>query len=528
MMTVKETNKLVKGALLLTLAGIMSKLLSAGYRIPLQNLTGDLGFYMYQQIYPLLGMILILSLYGFPSAVSKMIVELRVSGKGPSFRSFYIPLFIILFIMSGIAAAVLFYNAGTLATFAGDPRLTEAYKWSASVFLLIPFTVLLRGAFQGHMEMKPIAYSQVGEQIARVSIIILGAYLFYINKLSIEHIGVIAVLGSIIGAVAAIILLGIYFKRSKPITSERYVIPWRYYIRTLILFGMVASMNHMILLIIQFADVFTLVPHLVDYGLSETEAMAAKGVLDRGQPLIQLGTVLGSSFALALIPTLTNKNVQENRREMVAHLQSALLYSVYIAAGAMIGLVLIFPETNVLLFQDEQGTFSLQIIALAILLSSLAITSAAIIQGMGSFKQTAIYILGAFAVKWIVNGLLVPIWGITGGALATVLSLLLLTVALLCELKRQLPGMKLFHKINGMAFLVASIGMTGFIIIIKFIYPFSNIDSRVSLFIYVIGMVLMGALIYFILLLRWRAFNEKELVDLPLSTLWIKLHKKRG
>src|SRR5699024_11232669 len=64
-------------------------------------------------------------------------------------------------------------------------------------------------------------------------------------------------------------------------------------------------LNHMILLVVQLADVFTLLPGLLQYGLTRGEAMQAKGVFDRGQPLIQLGAVLGSSFALALIPNLS-------------------------------------------------------------------------------------------------------------------------------------------------------------------------------------------------------------------------------
>jgi|SRR5690625_578140 len=526
-MTGKETNKLVKGALFLTLAGIIGKILSAGYRIPLQNLTGDLGFYMYQQIYPLLGMILILSLYGFPSAISKMVVELRAERKGPSFQSFYLPIFLILFVMASLVSVVIFLNAERIAIFTGDARLTKTYKWATLVFLLVPFTVLLRGVFQGHLLMKPIAISQVGEQLVRVSMIILGAYLFFINKISIDQIGEMAVFASLLGAFTVIIMLSFYFRKSELVSQERYDIPWRYYIRTLCLFGVVSSMNHMVLLIIQFADVFTLVPHLVDYGLSETKAMAAKGVLDRGQPLIQLGTVLGSSFALTLIPTITTTNLRKNQSDMKDNLQSAMLYSFYLAAGAVIGLVLIFPETNALLFQDTQGTRSLQIIACAILLSSLAITSAAILQGIGSFKRTAFYILGAFVIKWFANGVLVPLWGIAGGAISTVLSLLLLTVALLCELKRQLPDVKLFRKINGLAFIIASVGMSVFIIIMKFALPFTEIGSRSLLLYYVLGIVLMGGFIYFILLLRFRAFNEKELHVLPLQRLWMRLYKRR-
>ena len=42
----------MKGAVLLTIAGFIVKLLSAVYRVPFQNLVGDQGFYIYQQVYP--------------------------------------------------------------------------------------------------------------------------------------------------------------------------------------------------------------------------------------------------------------------------------------------------------------------------------------------------------------------------------------------------------------------------------------------------------------------------------------------
>jgi len=68
----KRMNSIIQGALILTIAGIISKILSAFYRIPIQNLTGDLGFYLYQQIYPFIAIVIILTLYSFPAAISQM------------------------------------------------------------------------------------------------------------------------------------------------------------------------------------------------------------------------------------------------------------------------------------------------------------------------------------------------------------------------------------------------------------------------------------------------------------------------
>lgn len=151
-----ESNKFVKGALILTLAGVISKVLSAGYRIPLQNLTGDIGFYIYQQIYPIIGIILILALYGFPTAISKLTAETEDT----SMKYFMLPILAILFGICGVFALLLYINADEMALFVGDEQLTTGYQVASLLWIVIPFTALLRGIFQGKSEMKSTAYSQ--------------------------------------------------------------------------------------------------------------------------------------------------------------------------------------------------------------------------------------------------------------------------------------------------------------------------------------------------------------------------------
>lgn len=51
------------------------------YRIPYQNIAGDIGFYIYQQIYPFYGFCLILATYGFPVIISKIVAERLERGK---------------------------------------------------------------------------------------------------------------------------------------------------------------------------------------------------------------------------------------------------------------------------------------------------------------------------------------------------------------------------------------------------------------------------------------------------------------
>ena len=50
---VKSNRQMMQGALVLSLAAFIAKILSAVYRVPFQNMVGNTGFYVYQQVYPI-------------------------------------------------------------------------------------------------------------------------------------------------------------------------------------------------------------------------------------------------------------------------------------------------------------------------------------------------------------------------------------------------------------------------------------------------------------------------------------------
>ena len=71
----KAGAKLVKGATILAVAGIIAKILGACFRIPLTNLIGAEGMSYYGAAYPVYSFFLILSIAGLPVAISRMVSE---------------------------------------------------------------------------------------------------------------------------------------------------------------------------------------------------------------------------------------------------------------------------------------------------------------------------------------------------------------------------------------------------------------------------------------------------------------------
>lgn len=519
----KGVNRLISGAIILTIAGIISKLLSAMYRIPLQNLTGDLGFYTYQQIYPVIATVMILSLYGFPVAVSRLTKDQIVNGKPIDQRFYVIPVFFILFTISVLMAIILFLFAPTLAQVMHDEQLTFSLQLSALLFLFIPFLSLFRGLFQAELQVEATAYSQIVEQLIRVTIIIIGAWLIFDGSLHVRSIAEVGVLASFISMlVASILLFGFFLHRYPFVKSTKnvhYKIEWKQFIKTIITFGLIASLNHLTLIFIQFVDTITLVPQLLKMGLNSLEAMEQKGIFDRGIPLIQIGVVLGSSFALLFVPSITEKKHQ-NELEGV---RDAFSISVYLAVGATIGLIILFPEVNRLLYQNDLQTGVLQILAISIVLLSISIIGSAILQASQYVAYTIVSLTIAVAAKWLLNYSLVPLWGTYGSAIATVSSLFLLSILIVSGIYRKTQFSPLKYIRYG-PLIVASSMMTLYLFVIKWFIQSDNF-SRFMLLYYVMFLVLSGAFIYVLVLIRFSVFNERQLKALPISKLWLTLDR---
>ena len=71
----QQMKKMMNGAVILSVAAFIAKILSAVYRVPFQNMVGNSGFYVYQQIYPIYGIAMTVALSGFPIFLSKLVAE---------------------------------------------------------------------------------------------------------------------------------------------------------------------------------------------------------------------------------------------------------------------------------------------------------------------------------------------------------------------------------------------------------------------------------------------------------------------
>ncbi|MEQ6377530.1 polysaccharide biosynthesis protein [Bacillaceae bacterium S4-13-56] len=506
-----DSRKLFHGAVILAIAGLISKVLSVGYRVPLQNITGDVGFYIYQQVYPMIGIISMLALYGFPVAISRYITLSTEEKKG---GNDLFPIFLVLSFLSIPLFAFVYFESDVIAQWMGDSNLSLPIRVGSFSILLLPFTSIVRGYFQGMGDMKPTAYSQLIEQFVRVSFIIIVTYVLMKRGMELYVVGAGAALGSFFGGAAAIIFLLIAVRKKmkgKAFLFRKTKTSLFLLVKIILIYGIYSSLNHMVLLLFQFVDAFTVLPSLKVYGFNLEEARIWKGIYDRSYPLLQVGTVVGSSIGLALVPTVSAHFRHKEKEKLANQFSSTLKLGFIFGAGASGGLIFIMPYVNQMLFETTDGTNALQIMGLVILFQTLTLTMSSVLYGIGKMRGSAFLVLGSIPFKIILNMIFIPLIGIMGASLATVIVSFLLFVGHSILIFKELGRPKRKFPVFGIG--VALLTMVSFLLFIQWTLP--DVISRGQATLVAITLTLFGGALYYMMLVRLHCFTNEELNHLP-------------
>ncbi|KOS70348.1 membrane protein [Lysinibacillus contaminans] len=529
----------MKGAALLTIAALIVKVLSAIYRVPFQNLVGDEGFYIYQQVYPFIAIFVVWTSGGFAVAISKMLADndlLLDKEKREQQRSAILRIvFRYLTVLSLLFFALLFGGADMFALMMGDVKLAPLLRTGAFIVLVMPALAVLKGGFQSRGLMGPIAYAQVLEQAVRVCVILAGTFIVMATTKSLYGAGRMAIAGTVIGEIIGFLLLAYLYKKHFGIFADKQKkqlssLP---ILKEVTLLSLSVSMSSLLLLSYQLVDSFTVYSLLIENGMNETLAKETKGVYDRGQPLVQLGIIIASSLSLAIVPLVAHMSKKNSGRNAVPFIQLTYRTSILFGWAASLGLVLVMPYINAMLFKTDTLTEVLMLYVLQIVPLSIILTFTAILQGYGKLKKPALILFIGFIIKVILNVVMVGPFGVLGAAIANNVGLFISAMALVYYLKKitniQLAPVSFYKKVG-----IASFSMTIVVIVwLQFIPALLSdfLSARMVAVIAGLSAVSIGAIVMITTIAKLRVLAEKEWYLLPLGRrmavyqLWLNRKK---
>ncbi|MFX3673695.1 MAG: oligosaccharide flippase family protein [Paenisporosarcina sp.] len=512
----------MQGAVLLTIAAFVVKILSAVYRIPFQNIVGDQGFYIYQQVYPFIGVLTVWTSYGFAVAISKLLADKHGQENQDKRRTILLVSFVYVSIISIISFLILFLGAETLAGWMGDEKLAQLLKTGSFVVLLMPLLALLKGSFQAEGRMEPIAYGQVVEQTVRVGVILIGTYFVVKSGASLYTVGSTALFGAIVGEIAGVILLLLFLQPK--IQLKKKLIPKAFLsiksiLKDLTIISLSVSISSLILLFFQLVDSFTIFKLLTENGLHRIEAMETKGIYDRGLPLVQMGILLASTLSLSIVPLIAHTTQKKSGRNANPYAQLTFRIAFLFGVAATLGLILVLPAANEMLFETRDLSTTLMVFCVQIFWLSLILTMTSILQGYGKVIIPAFILAFGLTLKGLFNLLLLPKFGIMGAAIAGNIGLASITVGIYVYMqsvwKLRYASRRFYKHV-----LFASICMIVTVwcwILVADVWLFDALPNRMNALMTVLTGVILGATVFLLYVAKSRIVAEKEWFLLPLG-----------
>ncbi|HHU31665.1 MAG: putative polysaccharide biosynthesis protein [Zhaonellaceae bacterium] len=507
----------LQGAVILSGAGILVKVLGALYRIPLARILGGEGMGLYQMAYPIYTSILAISTAGVPVAISILVAEKLAKGDNQgAYRIFRISL-TMLTLTGLISSFLVFSNAKFLAEkVLGEPRAFFAIVAISPAIFFTAVVSAFRGYFQGYQEMLPTAVSQVVEQLIRVITVLTGSVILLPHGLELAAGG--ATFGAVTGGVAALLVLLVFYK----IHSNSNFFQLKGSMKTrdstlaiilrIFKIAFPLSLGGLVMPLMQAVDALFVPMGLQAAGLSPARATELFGQFTgMAGSLINLPSIITISLAVSLVPAVSGalalKKLRLAERRISASNRLALLLC--LPAGA--GLGILATPISLMLYDIAEVGIPLRFLAPGVLFLGLYQTTAGALQGLNKTAYPVINLMIGLIVKSILNYKLtaIPALNIKGSAIATVAAFF---VAF--SLNYLLLKVKFAMKFRLLKTSVIPLVATGIMVVgTKNIYEIFY--YRLSNSFATLGSIMSGTIIYFFSLLMLGGLGEDDIVLIP-------------
>ncbi len=421
-----SSDKFLRGAMILTLAGLMVKVIGSVNRILLSRLLGGEGIGLYQMAYPVYLLLLAISAAGIPAAISIIVAGFLAQKDYANVRQVFRVSLRLMACVGAVLALCLVLAAGWLVD-AGVITDARAYYSLIALTPAIFFATILasfRGYFQGHQLMTPPAVSQIVEQFIRVVTMVVLAYVLL--PYGLEYAAAGAAFGAVPGSLTGLVVMGCFYRYYRKQWQVEQVpaaelVRSRVLIKRLLLLALPVSCANILVPVTSSIDVLLVPGRLIDSGLSVEQATAQFGYLaGMAQPLLLMATIPTMSLATSLVPAVSEAFALNKWHIIEQKAATAMKLCCLITVPASVGMWVLAEPISRLLYGTAKAGVAIMHSAPAICLLGLQQVTTGMLQGMGHTNLPMLNMLIGIAAKLVaVLQLTNAEYGIAGAAWAT-------------------------------------------------------------------------------------------------------------
>lgn len=426
-------NSFITGTLLLTAAGVLTRLIGFFYRIFLSRTIGAEGLGIYQLISPVSALGFAVTAAGIQTSISKF-VSMEMGRKNPAGAKRYLftGLGISLFLSLAVSLTV-HKNAALIAdTCLGDARCAPLLKVLSYSFIPSCIHACINGYYYGLKKTGIPSLCQLIEQIARVGSVYLLCQIAVNEQRPVSL--TITMWGVVIGEIAST-LVSVSVARLRPGKKN---MASRFYVCTknLVCMALPLTANRVVLNLFASFENIMIPNRLKLFGYTNSEALGVYGILTgMAMSVVMFPSVITNSVSVLLLPTISEAQAAGNetliRRTIRRTIESCLALGMLCTAGFLFtGNIL----GNALFGNALAGTFIVTLGWICPFLY-LSATLSSILHGLGFPGLTFCLNLTACGIRILFVLFAVPVFGIksylwgilTSQIITAVLAILLLS-----------------------------------------------------------------------------------------------------
>ncbi|MCQ2549604.1 MAG: polysaccharide biosynthesis protein [Lachnospiraceae bacterium] len=546
-MAEKQKDGFIMQAGILALAGILVRIIGILYRSPLVGIIGDEGNGYYNTAYTIYTIILLISSYSIPSAISKVIADRLAKKEYRNAHKIFMGSFYYVIVVGGVASAVCFFGANYLV---GESSAKVLRVFAPTIFLSGLLGVL-RGYFQAHRSMVQTSFSQIIEQIMNAGVSIGAAY--FLMRLVADRDpstqAVYGAAGSALGtgmgvAIALLFMVFAYSVNRKMFQRRREKDRHSETLSYGQVFGLIFAMVTPVILstcIYNMSNALNLKIYcaIVEnrYQYTEAQATLYYGLFSgKASQITNIPIALATAMSAAIIPTVAGtfgRGELESTREKIGEaIKTTMLISIPAAFG-----ILALAKPVVFVLYPQRATVDLvshilMVLAVTVVFYGLSTLSNAILQGTGYVNRPVIHASIALVMEALVLVLLLQYtsWNLFALAIATIVYSFLMCILNGFTMRQKLQ----YRQEYWTTFLLPTIAGTIMAAVAFGVYHglyWVLFSQAVELtwthnVICLIPSIIVAVLIYFVLVIKFGAITERELRNLPKGSTLVKIAKK--
>lgn len=463
-----KRNFILHGSIL-AMAGIFVRIIGMVYRIPMVNIIGSEGTGIYSVAYNVYNIMLVLSSYGLPMAVSKLVSERFAAKKFKSASKIFTCSLTIAVITGGIAALLMFFGADFIENVlykGANPGLAIPIRVLAPTVFMVAILGVLRGFFQGQSTMIPTAVSQIVEQIINAIVSIVAGYALmksFAQSANVSAYGAAgSTMGTAFGALSALLFMGFLYIAYRPTfgrlkRKDRTVVTESSGdMYKLIIFTMIP-----IILGQTFYQISAVIDDLMFSNLMIGRDISTSIPTDLGNfsssysMLIGIPQGIASAMSASMLPSIVTSYTEKNYKDIHSKITKTLKTNMFVAVPSFVGLACIGQPIVKLLFSrynSVQGGMMLKIGAIAVVFYTLSTVTSSALQGIDKMKLPMIHSFISLTVHVIIVYILLRVTNlgiyavVIGNATFPVLIFIFNFISLYKYANYRFPAVEVFIK----------------------------------------------------------------------------------